>query len=141
MPWKWPMMIERRSPQQRMLSGSSCSNQALVELDRNRGRYYWWSLTTKSNYQLTSKTGEINKLMTHMPLLLTYFHMYWRFCVLQIINIKYMGSMAKVRNLESVTQILYQRMRRWPIQPSNLGQTPPGLCSKPIKKPIRQRRW
>jgi hypothetical protein len=39
MPWKCPTKTEQRSPQQRMLPRSSCSSQALVELDRSRGRY------------------------------------------------------------------------------------------------------
>jgi hypothetical protein len=38
-PWKCPTKTEQRSPQQRMLSGSSSSSQALVKLDRSRERY------------------------------------------------------------------------------------------------------
>jgi hypothetical protein len=51
----------------------------------------WRSLTTISDRQIISKIGEINKLLTHMHLLLTYFHMYWILSVLQDIHLKYMG--------------------------------------------------
>ena len=79
-----------------------CSGRAKVKL----GGSCWRSLTTKFNRQLRLKTGEISKLKTHMHLLLTYFHMYWRLSVLQDINMKCMGSMIKVRNPESVKHIL-----------------------------------
>ena len=57
---------------------------------------------TKFDHQLRSKIGEINKLMIHLLLLLTYFHMYWRLSVLQDSFMKYMGSMIKRRNSESI---------------------------------------
>ena len=46
-----------------------------------------------------------------MLLILTYFHMYWILSVLQDIYIKYMGSIVKMRNIESVMQILHQRTK------------------------------
>ena len=59
---------------------------------------------TISDRQFISKTGEINKLSTHMHLLLTYFHMYWLLSVLQDIHMKYMGKCQKGATQESVKQ-------------------------------------
>jgi hypothetical protein len=64
----------------------------------------WRSLTTKSDHQLRFKTKEINKLITHIHLLLTYFHMYCRLSILQDLFMKYMGSKDKRRNSKSVKQ-------------------------------------
>ena len=62
----------------------------------------WRSLTIKFDRQLISKIGEINKLIAHIHLLLTYFHMYWILSVLRDIYMKYMGSMVKVRKPKSL---------------------------------------
>jgi hypothetical protein len=94
-----------------------------LQLPRD-GAPYWRSLTTISDPQIISKIGEISKLKTYMPLLLTYFHMYWVLSVLRDIYMKYMGSMVKVRKPESVKQILQKHNKQKPTQLPNLGQAP-----------------
>ena len=58
----------------------------------------WRSLSIKPDCQLQSKTGEINNILTHMPLLLTQFHLYWRKHVLQDTHSNTSGKPSKMCN-------------------------------------------
>ena len=78
---------------------------------------------------------------THMPLLLTQFHLYCQTSILQHLYLYTMELQLKCAFKQSVKQILCQGMRRQPIQLTNLGQTPPWLCSRPTKRPTRRKRW
>ena len=64
----------------------------------------WRSLSIKSDRQLKSKIGEINKLMAHIHVLLICFHMYWLLSILQDIHMKYMGKYQKGATEESVKE-------------------------------------
>jgi hypothetical protein len=81
----------------------------------------WRSLTTISDRQFISKTGEINKLSTHILLLLTYFHMYWRLSVLHDLFTKYMWIWSKGATQESVKQ---KSAKQKPTYTPKLGRVP-----------------
>ena len=68
------------------------------------GGICWRFLSTKSNRQLWSKMEETTYFYTHIPLLLTYFHLYWRINVLQDTHSNTSGKQSKRRKAESVMQ-------------------------------------
>jgi DNA-directed RNA polymerase specialized sigma subunit len=77
---------------------------------------------TISDHHLRHKSGRTNTSCTHMLFKLTYFHMYWRLSVLQDIYMKYMRSMIKVHNPESVKQTLQNTNKKKAHLPRQTGR-------------------
>jgi hypothetical protein len=97
----------------------------------------WWSLSAYLYRQHKSKKEGILHFYTHIPLLLTYFHLYWKFWHITGI---YTGNKRKVSKRHFQRRCKGARGGRSPTHEHNSGWPTSPQQSRPIWQPAARSR-
>ena len=102
------------------------------------GGFCWRFLSTKFNRQLESKKEETSMFYTHIHLLLTKFHLYWKITVLQVTYKNTVEIWSKCAIRRSATQILRKKTREGPLHHRIWGKHRHGSTLGPARDPPAQ---